>query len=167
MHHSLILKYTSHQSRKNTKHFIHLSNTRICMKATTNKVKFKLSQLLPLEKAFSFQEITDVWCRQSFQVWIRNLWLKNLWRASMSIIHLRHETCVRKLSMALSLGSCSLYFSKFIDFNIPFADLSALENIFLLKTDGMEMFKILLLLSPSYVLMLTWAEQVKCCENWF
>lgn len=77
MHHSLILKNTSHQSRKNTKHFIHLSNTWICIKATTNKTKFKLSQLLSLEKALAFQEITDVCDRLNFQLWMWNLCLRN------------------------------------------------------------------------------------------
>lgn len=77
MHHSLIVKYTSHESRKTSQHFIHLSNTRICMKATTNKMKFELSQLLPLEKAWSFQKITDFWDRLGFHVWIRNFWLKS------------------------------------------------------------------------------------------
>lgn len=125
MHHSLILKYTSRESRKNSQHLIHLSNTRICRKATINKTKFKLSQLLPLEKALSFQDITDVWDRLSFQVWIRNLWLKS----SVEGNHVNNtpvaQACLKKLSMALSLSFCSLYFAKFIDFNIPSADLSA------------------------------------------
>lgn len=43
----------------------------------------------------------------------------------MSVVHLLHKPCVRKLSMALFLSSHSLYFSKFIDFNMPSANSSA------------------------------------------
>lgn len=124
MHCSLILKNTSHQSRKNTKHFIHLSDTWICIKAATNKTKFKLSCFL-WKKCWPFRK------SQMFVTgWTSNSGCGTFawgifWRARLSVVHLLRKPCVSTLSMALSLSSRSLYFSKFIDFNMPSANLSA------------------------------------------
>lgn len=48
----------------------------------------------------------------------------------MSVVHLLREPCVRKLPMSLSLSSRSLHFSKFVDFNMPSANLSARSEVY-------------------------------------
>lgn len=73
-------------------------------------MKFKLSQLLPLEKALSFQEIMDVWGRLSFQVWIKNIWLKNFVEGK----HVSNMPIARALCKEVVYGSIfKLLFSPF------------------------------------------------------
>lgn len=126
MHHSLILKNTSHQSRKKTPSVsFTFQILEFVLKPQQTKLNLNRASCFLWKKHWPFRKSQMFVTGWTFKSGCGTFAWGILWRARMPVVHLLHEPCVRKLSMALSLSSHSLYFTKFIDFNMPSANSSA------------------------------------------